>query len=131
MVQLKILSGKLAGFLTETRQFPFRVGRGAGNDWRLEAEGVWAEHFEITSNPDSGFHLATLPGAKLMVNQAPVETARLRNGDLLTVGALNIAFGISPTQQRGLRIREAFVWTLIFGITLGQLALIAWLLRNP
>lgn len=63
-----------------------------------------------------------------MVNQTPVQTARLRNGDIITAGAVKLSFRLAPTNQRGLRLRETLAWGLIIGVSLGQLALIGWLL---
>jgi predicted component of type VI protein secretion system len=128
MVQFQILSGKQAGLLWEARRFPVRVGRAAGNDLQLEDEGVWDEHFQITVDSETGFNLTAHPGAIVALNQAPVPTARLRNGDLITVGAAKLSFRLSGTRQSSLRLREALVWALVVGVSLGQLTLIAWLL---
>jgi pSer/pThr/pTyr-binding forkhead associated (FHA) protein len=128
MVQFQILSGKQAGLLWEARRFPVRVGRAAGNDLQLEDEGVWDEHFQITVDSETGFSLTAHPGAMVALNQTPVPTARLRNGDLITAGAAKLSFRLSETRQSSLRLREALVWALVVGVSLGQFALIAWLL---
>ena len=127
MLQLQIVSGKQAGLLWEARRFPVRVGRSAECDLCLEEAGVWAEHFQITSDPVTGFTLQPERDAVVMVNQARVETARLRNGDFITAGAVKISFRLSATRQRGLRLREWFVGGLIAAVCLGQLAIIRWL----
>lgn len=129
MIQLKFLSGKQAGFLWETRHFPVQVGRSGDADLRLEDEGVWEQHFELSVDAETGFNLRTHPGAIISVNQAQVETARLRNGDIITAGAAQIAFRLSATQQRSLRLREWFVWTLLATVTVGQLVLVFSSLR--
>ncbi len=129
MLQLQILSGKQAGFLWDARRFPVRVGRAPGNDLQIEEDGVWDEHLRVELKPGEGFIVSAHPGAILSVNQSPVETVRLRNGDIITAGSARIAFRLSQTTQRGLKLREAFVWLIIAGITVGQLAMIGWLLR--
>lgn len=129
MVQLQILSGKQAGHLWEARRFPANVGRSAGNDLCLEDDGVWNEHFQITSAPETGFTLKANPEAAVAVNQTPLQSVHLRNGDIITAGAVKMAFRLSETRQRGLRGREALVWLLIVGVSFGQLALVGWLLR--
>lgn len=129
MVQLQVISGKQAGILWEARRFPVQVGRSAGNDLSLEDDGVWEQHFQITSAPDTGFTLSAQSGALVMVNQTPVESVRLKNGDLITAGAAKLSFRLSPTRQRGLRLREWFVWSLIAGITAAQLAFVVWLIQ--
>ena len=129
MLQLQILSGKQAGFLWDARRFPVRIGRAPGNDLQIEEDGVWDEHLRVELKPGEGFIVSAQPGAILSVNQSPVETVRLRNGDIITAGSARIAFRLSQTTQRGLKLREAFVWLIIAGITVGQLAMIGWLLR--
>ena len=113
----------------DARRFPVRVGRASGNDLQLEDDGVWNEHFQVTLNPAEGFVLAVHPGALVTVNQPPAPAARLRNGDLITAGSVQLCFRLSETRQRGLRLREWFVWTLVSGVILGEVALIGWLLR--
>lgn len=129
MIQLQILSGQQAGIFWNARRFPVRVGRAAGNDLQLEEDGVWDEHFELTLVRAEGFTLSAHPGALVAVNQTPVQTVRLRNGDLITAGSAKMCFRLGETRQRGLRLREWFVWTLIIGICLAQVALIYWLLQ--
>ena len=129
MVQLQIISGKQAGLLWEARRFPVQVGRSGGADLRLEGEGVWEQHFELSVDAETGFNLRAHPGAIISINQAQVEAARLRNGDIITAGAAQIAFRLSATQQRSLRLREWFVWTLLAAITVGQLVLVFSSLR--
>jgi hypothetical protein len=129
LIQLQILSGKQAGVFWNARRFPVRVGRAPGSDLQLEEDGVWDEHFELTLVRTEGFTLSAHPGALVAVNQAPVQTVRLRNGDLITAGSAQMCFRLGETRLRGLRLREWFVWTLIVGICLGQIALIYWLLQ--
>ena len=128
MLQLQILSGKSAGVVWDARRLPVRVGRASGNDLRLEEDGVWNEHFQVALDPAEGLVLSVHPGALVTVNQAPASTTRLRNGDLITAGSAQLCFRLSETRQRGLRLREWFVWTLVLGVVLGEAALIGWLL---
>jgi len=129
LIQLQILSGKQAGSLWNARRFPVHVGRAAGSDLKLEDEGIWEEHFQLALSPAEGFMLSAHPGAIVTVNQSPVQTVRLRNGDLITAGSAKLCFRLADNRQRGLRLREWFVWTLIVGVCLSQVALIYWLLQ--
>lgn len=128
MLQLQILSGKSAGVVWAARCFPVRVGRASGNDLQLEDDGVWNEHFQVVLNPTEGFVLSVHPGALVTVNQTPATTARLRSGDLITAGSAQFRFRLGETRQRGLRLREWFVWTLLLSVLLGEIALVGWLL---
>lgn len=129
MVQLQIISGKQAGLLWEARRFPARVGRGVDMDLRLEGDGVWENHFQLQLNRETGFEIAAAEGVLLSVNQIPVQSARLRNSDVITAGAVQISFRLSPTRQKSLRLREWFVWVLLGAVTAGQLFLVFSLLR--
>jgi len=129
MVQIKILSGKKAGTVWAARRFPVRIGRSATSDLQADEHGVWDDHCHIHLNPGAGFVLETQPDALITVNGQPAQRAVLRNGDAIEIGALKVQFWLSEARQQGLRIREAMVWTLIAAVTLGQIALIYWLLQ--
>ena len=47
MVQLRILSGKMAGVDITARHFPFRIGRSAAAELQLQEDGVWERHLEL------------------------------------------------------------------------------------
>ena len=129
MVQLQIISGKQAGLLWEARRFPVRVGRGVEMDLRLEEDGVWDDHFQLDLDAQTGFHLSATPGVIVSVNQTPVQSIRLRNSDIITAGAVQLSFRLSPTQQPSLRLQEWFVWGLVTTVTVTQLVLIFSVLR--
>ena len=129
MVQLQILSGKKAGTQWSARRFPVRIGRSAANDLQLEEDGVWDEHFELIFDRAKGFVLAACPDALVTVNHEPVQTARLQNGDSIEAGAVRMQFWLGDTRQRGLRLREWFVWTLIVAVSLAEVTVVYWLLK--
>lgn len=129
MIQLNILSGKLAGTHKVARHFPFSIGRAPGNELQLEADGVWDQHLTLEFQPQAGFHLATAPNALVTVNGQPVQNTSLRNGDIITVGSVKLQFWLAAATQGSLRVRESFVWTLLVLVTLGQFFLLYWLIR--
>src|SRR5437773_9698275 len=129
MLQLSILSGKTAGTAWVARRFPVRIGRSPSADLRLEEIGVWEEHLQLQFAPAEGFVLETAPNALATVNGQPLQRSVLRNGDLIEIGSVKMQFGLSETRQTGLRLREALTWAAIAGISLGQIALIYWLLK--
>lgn len=128
MVQLDVLSGKQAGNRTVVRRFPFRVGRAPGNHLQLNDDGVWDRHLVLELNR-GGFHLVVATGALVAVNSEPFQNQILRNGDVITLGSAKLQFWLAAARQRGLRLRENFVWALILLVTLAQFALIYWLLQ--
>jgi hypothetical protein len=130
MVQLRILSGPMAGDLRVVRRFPFHVGRAADNDLSLDAPGIWDYHFALRLQPDEGFTLQTFDEAFAAVNDHAQTSARLGNGDIISFGSAKLQFWLAPPRQRGLRLRELFIWLLLILITLGQGALIYWLVQG-
>jgi hypothetical protein len=53
----------------------------------------------------------------------------LRNGDAIAIGSLKMQFWLSETRQAGLRFREGITWIGIAAISIGQVALVYWLLH--
>ena len=129
MVQLNILSGKMAGSQPVVRHFPFHIGRAAANQLQLDDSGVWDEHLTLSFERREGFLLVTAAQALATVNGNAVQNVRLHNGDIISFGSVKIQFWLAAARQRGLRIREWFVWTLIALVTAGQFILIYWLIR--
>jgi pSer/pThr/pTyr-binding forkhead associated (FHA) protein len=128
MIQLNALSGKKAGSQTVVRHFPFRIGRAPENHLQLEDDGVWDRHLALEFQ-GGGFNLKVKPDALVAVNGEPFQNQTLRNGDIITLGSVKLQFWLTAARQRGLRLRELFVWTLVTAVTAGQFALIYWLIR--
>jgi pSer/pThr/pTyr-binding forkhead associated (FHA) protein len=124
MIQLHVLSGRLAGDNICVRQFPFHIGRAPGNDLMLDEAGVWDRHLALTFHKGEGFTLTTEGGAFAAVNEEPQSAARLRNGDIISFGPAKIQFWLAAPQQRGLRLRELCVWLLLAGVTALQMFLL-------
>jgi len=128
MIQLKILSGKMAGTETVARRFPFKIGRSAASDLRLEEDGVWDQHLELAFVASTGFVLTTHPDALAAINGRAFRETVLRNGDELAIGALRIRLWLGETTQASLRLREWLTWAAFALITAGQLVLIYYLI---
>jgi pSer/pThr/pTyr-binding forkhead associated (FHA) protein len=129
MIHLQVLSGKQAGCRAAALRFPFRIGRAPQNDLALQDDGVWEQHAVLDFKKRDGFHLAAAPHALASVNGRPIETALLRNGDVITLGSAKIQFWLAPARQRGLRLRENLVWALLILVTLAQFILLCAFLR--
>ena len=128
MVQIKILSGKKAGSSWETRHFPVGIGRSANSNLQLEEPGVWDEHLKISLESAEGFVVETYANALASINGQSIQRAVLRNGDVIEIGSVKLQFWLSEARQRGQTVREAFVWSVISFVCLGQIALVYWLL---
>ena len=129
MIQLKILSGPTADTTQVVRRFPFRIGRASENDLRLEVPGVWDNHLTLEFQKSEGFMLRTAPDAFAAINEQPLTSARLRNGDIISFGSAKIQFWLAAPRQRGLQLRELCVWALLVAVTAFQFVLIYRLIR--
>jgi len=69
------------------------------------------------------------PQALLNVQDTPVQSVRLRNGDIITVGALKIRFSLSPVRQFSLAPREWLTWIALGALCLGQILLVYLMIR--
>jgi len=127
VLQLRILNGKQAGTEWVASRFPVRIGRAPDADLSLEEDGVWDSHLQIDLATPDGFILSVQPEAFACINGQPVQQTVLHNGDVIELGALKIAFGLSPTRHRSLRFREILTWVGLALLCLGQVALIYWL----
>jgi predicted component of type VI protein secretion system len=128
VVQLQVLSGNRSGAVFRPTHFPIRAGREPGLDLSLDDPGVWQRHFLIDWRSE-GLVLQTETEALLSVNDSPVQRAILRNGDIITLGALRIRFSFSPVRQSSLAPREWLTWIALGALCLGQVALVYLLIR--
>jgi len=119
----------MAGTARVARRFPVRIGRGRASDWRIEEDGVWDQHLRLDFSPAEGVILKAQHNALARVNGQPVQEAVLHNGDIIEIGSLKAQFWLSDTRQTSLRLREGLTWTAIAAISLGQVALVYWLLQ--
>jgi pSer/pThr/pTyr-binding forkhead associated (FHA) protein len=130
MVQLRIISGKLAGDVKVVRHFPFRIGRAPENDLCLDDSGIWDNHLTLDFQKGEGILLQAAPEAFSAVNDEAQTVARLRNGDVISFGSTKIQFWMAAPRQRPLHLGELSVWFLIAGITAVQVLLILQLLKK-
>lgn len=124
MIQLQVLTGSKAGQEFQARRFPVCIGRSAQCEFSLEEPGVWDRHLILQLRFPEGFEATVVKEALATVNDEPFQTKRLRNGDVLGLGSLKIAFALSPTRSRSLRLREWLTWLAFAVLFAGQLALI-------
>ncbi|MDW7979795.1 MAG: FHA domain-containing protein [Verrucomicrobiales bacterium] len=130
MLELEVLSGKLAGRVYPVRQFPFLIGRSESADLQLDEPGVWQKHAAIEFCPNDGFVLVTQPQATALVNGQVAARTRLRAGDVVECGSFKFRVWLSPVRQgRGVWY-EAAVWVLLSVALVGEIILIGFLTRQ-
>lgn len=128
MVQLQLLTGAKAGTQFSGSRFPLQVGRDPEADISVAEPGVWPRHFHI-DRQGTDLVCRAEPDAILYVNGVQTDHAVLRNGDIISVGALKMQFALSPVRQAGLRIPEALVWAGLTLLCLGQVYIACQLIR--
>jgi len=129
VIQLEILSGSKQGSRALANRLPFTVGRDRQASLPLDDEGVWDRHFSIDVSSAEGCLVSRLGESLTLVNGTRLEKPhRLKNGDLIEAGSVKLRFGLSPTRQSGLRVREWLVWIGVSLLCLGQIALIYFVL---
>ena len=126
MLILRILTGELAGREIPVGQFPFAIGRSPGSALASEDLGVWDHHAVIELHRGEGFSVTAVGEASLLLNGEPQKLGRLRNGDVIRLGALAVQCWLSPATQKGLLWGEGVSWGLIFAV----LALQAYLVHR-
>ena len=124
MIQLRFLSGKMAGLTRKASHFPWCIGRSPQADCSLDDAGVWERHAEVTLSPESGFQIELQPGATGSLNGRSFQTAALRNGDTLDFGGAKMQFWLSETVPRDWRWREWLFWVFLSAIAAFQVLLI-------
>lgn len=124
MVQFRVLTGSRQGERHVATRFPWLIGRSNAAQLRLEDPGVWERHVEITLKEPDGFAASLLPGALATMNGNLFQQTKLRNGDLLEVGSVQLQFWLSEIPQQGLRWRETVTWLMLSGLCLVQILLI-------
>ena len=63
------------------------------------------------------------------VNGAPMQTASLKNGDVIEFGAVKLRFSLSAARQRSQRWREIALWIGLGLVFAGQIAIIYLLME--
>ena len=129
MVELQLLTGHRRGAVFRFTHFPIRAGREPWLELPLNEPGVCRRHFLIDWRAE-GLVLEAEPQALLHLKDLPVQNALLRNGDIITLGALKIRFNLSPVRQSSLTLREWLTWIALAALCLGQVALVYWLLPS-
>jgi len=126
VIELHVLNGPKAGARIIARRLPFFVGRAPSDHLVLEDDGVWERHLTLRCQGES-LLLTAGPEAFVALNGEQVREAALKNGDLLDVGSVKLRFGLSPTRQHPLWLRESLTWAALALLSLGQIALIYFL----
>jgi pSer/pThr/pTyr-binding forkhead associated (FHA) protein len=123
VIELQVLNGQKAGTRAVATRLPFLVGRVPANHLVLEDDGVWERHLSIRRQGNQ-LLLTAEHEAFVAVNGERIQEAVLRNGDVFDVGSVKLRFGLSPTRQHSLWLRETVTWVALALLCLGQIALI-------
>ena len=131
MFRLSVTEGRQQGTWADISAEPFRVGKGANDDWRLDDRGVWEGHAVFELKPGGLPRVRRSGEGSLAVNAEPVASAaRLRDGDRITLGATVLYFTRTPAVWRRLVLLDVSAWSLFGAVVALELGLLAWLLSS-
>lgn len=122
MVELQPLDS--AGASVPMAHFPFVLGRAAAASLQLSEPGIWETHAQVEFDRSEGFILRNLPPAITRVNDEPVESARLKNGDVIELGSARLRFWLAAPRAKSWRLREAATWLAMLALVAVQIVLI-------
>jgi pSer/pThr/pTyr-binding forkhead associated (FHA) protein len=125
MLQVTLLH-PAGGAVTPVPRYPFRIGRASGDQLRIQEPGVWESHCTLEWRGAEGIHLIGNAQAITSVNGQTVTEIRVRNGDLVELGAARLLLSVRPVPQRSFRVLEILVWLTLAGVGLTQVFLMLW-----
>lgn len=109
-------------------RFPFLVGRSPDASLRLEAPGVWDRHLAFEIDRDEGVVARAGDSALVTIDGRRLEKQKVRNGDLMTLGAVTLQVVLTPLTRRHLGLWEFTIWTVFVAVAAAQVYLIWFLL---
>jgi hypothetical protein len=116
MLLLRVIDSRGAVTQHFAERFPYRIGRSAQADLRIEAAGVWESHAAILPGENARFLIRSEGESLLLRNGEPVQTAQLASGDELSIGAARVIVSLAPARQKSLVASEAIVWAFILAV---------------
>ena len=128
MFRLTVLEGKRKGQHFDITSYPFVVGNNVEADLRMPDLGVWSNHAAIELEDGGEPHLKRLGDGVVSVNAKPSTFSKLRNGDMIAVGAAVFRFSSSPASLKNLGRLPVLVWFVVGAVVLLELFCIAFLL---
>ncbi len=128
MFRLTVLEGKRKGQHFDIASYPFVVGRDVEANLRMPDLGVWGNHVAIELEAGGEPCLKRLSGGMVSVNADPVDSSRLRSGDLIGMGSVILRFSSSPVRLRNLGWLDVSVWFAVGVVVLLELLCFAFLL---
>src|ERR1700752_3668394 len=86
--------------------FPYRIGRSAQAELRIEEAGVWENHAVVLPSENLHFVIRSEGESLLLCNGEPVRTVQLASGDELSIGAARMMVSLAPAGQKSLGLAE-------------------------
>lgn len=127
MFRLTVLEGKRRGQHFDILSYPFVVGNNVEADLRIPDIGVWSNHVAIELEAGGEPYLKRLGEGMVSVNADPSTFSKLRNGDLIAVGAAVFRFSLSPVSLKNLGRIPVFVWFIVGTVVLLEMFCIVFL----
>lgn len=110
MIELRILTGRMAGQTVLARHFPFTVGRSQECDLCLPDPGIWEKHFIIRLDSANRVLLQAGSTGGIYVNGEQTTSVPMHSGDVVRVGDADISCACAPMRQYDQKWREIALW---------------------
>jgi len=125
MLLLRVTDAR--GVVTQhlAQSFPYRIGRSAQADLRIEAPGVWEDHATILPGDSFKFLIRSEGESLLLRHGEAIRSAPLGTGDELFLGSARMVVSLAPARQRSLGVTEAMVWVLLAALAVAELLILA------
>jgi len=130
MFRLSVVEGRQRGRHEDLKRFPFVIGKNPDAQLQLRDPGVWEDHLVVELLAKGGPTARRLGEGVVSVNAEPVDSTKLRNGDLISLGAAVLRFSAVPAPRKALMVQNAAAWFLVGAIALMELALLVFLLNT-
>lgn len=127
MFNLTVVEGKQRGQRVDLKSYPFVIGKNSEAHLKFSEPGVWDNHIAIELSQGKGPELRRLGDGVVSLNSEPIDLSCLRNGDLISFGAVVLRFGLSPVKRKPLSFLNSASWMAIILVGLIELLLMVYL----
>lgn len=99
---------------------PWVIGRARESALCLARPGVFDRHLILSIEPGEGLVAEVAPGALATVRGEEFRRHRIRNGDVVRLGTVSLAFALGPPRRRSLTIWGPVFWVVLAAVILIQ-----------
>jgi len=118
---LQFVAGSLKGSEVRIQNLPVSFGRDFDVDVRVEDDGVFGKHAQISLTSDLTLQLEAKPPAFALIEGARTHLGIIRTGDRIGIGASAFRLALDSPNQASVPIRETLLWFGILALLTAQM----------